>query len=153
MYVQRNNDKSSCNHCCSGKTISITYSECVFVVFVQHAKRRRCVAICGPSGCTVQYHVPPHYLINGTIFGGGERLLNIKCVLISSTNFISKTLIWRRTQRGTIIILRSRVRFPMVSLRNFNPSGRTMALGSTQTLSEMSTRNIPKGVKAAGSSG
>jgi len=33
-----------------------------------------------------------------------------------------------------------------------NPSDRTMALGSNQPLAEMSTRNIFKGVKAAGSS-
>jgi hypothetical protein len=47
---------------------------------------------------------------------------------------------------------RSRVRFPMVSLEFFidNPSGRTMALGSTQPLTEMSTRNLSWGVKAAG---
>jgi hypothetical protein len=31
-----------------------------------------------------------------------------------------------------------------------NPSGRTMALGLTQPVSEMSTRNISWGVKAAG---
>jgi hypothetical protein len=31
-----------------------------------------------------------------------------------------------------------------------NPVGRTMALGSTQPLTEMSTRNISWGVKAAG---
>jgi len=34
-----------------------------------------------------------------------------------------------------------------------NPSGRNMALGSTQPLTEMSTRNIPWGVKAAGAYG
>jgi hypothetical protein len=33
------------------------------------------------------------------------------------------------------------------------PSGRTMALGSTQPLIEMSTRNISCGVKAAGAHG
>jgi hypothetical protein len=32
-----------------------------------------------------------------------------------------------------------------------NPSGRTMALGSTQPLTEMSTRNISWGIKAASS--
>jgi hypothetical protein len=32
----------------------------------------------------------------------------------------------------------------------YNPSGRTMALGLTQLLKEMSTRNIFWGVKAAG---
>jgi hypothetical protein len=31
-----------------------------------------------------------------------------------------------------------------------NPSGRTMALGLTQPLTEMSTRNISGGVKVAG---
>ena len=31
-----------------------------------------------------------------------------------------------------------------------NPSGRTMALGSTQSLTKMSTRNISWRVKAAG---
>jgi hypothetical protein len=31
-----------------------------------------------------------------------------------------------------------------------NPFGRTMALGSTQPLTEMSTRNLSWGVKAAG---
>jgi len=34
-----------------------------------------------------------------------------------------------------------------------NPSGRTMALGSTQPLTEMSTRNISLGVNAAGALG
>jgi hypothetical protein len=48
---------------------------------------------------------------------------------------------------------RSRVRFPMVSVDFFhwhNPVGRTVALGSTQPLTEMSTRNISWGVNAAG---
>ena len=39
---------------------------------------------------------------------------------------------------------RSRVRFPMLSLDFFhlhNPSGRSMALGSPQPLTEMSTKN------------
>jgi hypothetical protein len=43
---------------------------------------------------------------------------------------------------------RSRFIFPMRSLDIFNlpnPSSRTMALGSTQPLTEMSTRNFPGG--------
>jgi hypothetical protein len=31
MYVQRNVEAGSCNHCCSGKSVSIIYSECVSV--------------------------------------------------------------------------------------------------------------------------
>jgi hypothetical protein len=44
----------------------------------------------------------------------------------------------------------------MVSVDFFighNPSSRTMALGSTQHLTEMSTRKISWGVKAAGAYG
>jgi hypothetical protein len=37
--------------------------------------------------------------------------------------------------------------------RRHNPSGRTMALGLTQSLTEMSTRNISWGVHAAGAWG
>ena len=44
---------------------------------------------------------------------------------------------------------RSRVRFPIVSLEFFH-FGRTMALGLTQSQTEISTRNISWGVKAAG---
>jgi hypothetical protein len=40
MHVQRNIRARSCNHCVSGKRISITYSECVFVALcIQHAMR------------------------------------------------------------------------------------------------------------------
>jgi hypothetical protein len=43
---------------------------------------------------------------------------------------------------------RSPVRFPMMSLNFFNlpnPTSLTMALGSTQPLTETSTRNLPGG--------
>jgi hypothetical protein len=50
---------------------------------------------------------------------------------------------------GTVLqTRRSRVRFPMRSLDFFNllnPSSRIMALGSTQPVTEMSTRNISGG--------
>ena len=40
MYVKSNNEARSCNHCCSGKAISNTYSECVFVALgIQTAMR------------------------------------------------------------------------------------------------------------------
>jgi len=34
MYVWRNMEALSCNHCCSGKAMGITYFECVFVTLV-----------------------------------------------------------------------------------------------------------------------
>jgi hypothetical protein len=42
MYVQRNIEARSFNHCCSAEAISITYSECVFVALdIQNALRKR----------------------------------------------------------------------------------------------------------------
>jgi hypothetical protein len=51
---------------------------------------------------------------------------------------------------------RSRVRFPMRSFDFFNwtiPSSRTVALGLTQPLTEISTSNLPGGKRAAGTKG
>jgi hypothetical protein len=80
---QRNNEVLSCNHCCSEKAMSITYSECMFVALgVQHAMGMRRIVMC-PARL---YHIFPHYPINGTIFE--KTLLNTKCVLIFSTTFV-----------------------------------------------------------------
>ena len=47
MNVQRNNAALSCNHCCSGKVISNTYSERVFAALgIQHAMRMSHIVIC-----------------------------------------------------------------------------------------------------------
>jgi hypothetical protein len=53
-----NSEARSCIHCCSGTTISITYSECVLVVLViQHTLRMRNIVIYGLSGSTVFFHI------------------------------------------------------------------------------------------------
>jgi hypothetical protein len=83
MYLHRNIEASSCNHCCSVKAICIAYSECVSVALVvQHALHVRHVVICGLFGLNPF----PHYLINGTIFEK-EFIEHKMRVLIFSTNF------------------------------------------------------------------
>jgi len=49
---KRNIKARSCNHRCSGKAISITYTECLFAALgIQHH-----TVICGLSGSTVFIH-------------------------------------------------------------------------------------------------
>ena len=63
------------------------------------------------------YHIFPHYLINGTIFG--KRLLNTKCVFLLSLQILSEIfLILRRIQRDTVInVYRSSCKVPIIVVR------------------------------------
>ena len=60
----------SCNHCCSGKAISITYFGFVFVVTSMHAHAPYCHLY--PVRL---YNIFPHNLINSIIFRGGGSYL------------------------------------------------------------------------------
>jgi hypothetical protein len=63
------------------------------------------------------YHVFPHYLINGMMFG--KKLLNIKCVFWFSLQRLSETfLILRRIERDIIInVRRSSCKAPLTLVR------------------------------------
>jgi hypothetical protein len=77
---------------------SITYSECVSVASViQHA----CTLFYFILWPVRLYGIFPHYLINGRIFG--EKIFNIKCVLLFSLQRLSEILlILRPIQRDVI---------------------------------------------------
>ena len=95
IYVLHNIDECLCNNFRHGKAISITYSECVFVVLViQQSKRMRCIILSSVAFPVLPYFPP--YLINGLIFGEN---LNIKCELIFCTIFDKTFIILRKIQR------------------------------------------------------
>ena len=54
VYLQRNTEACSCNHCCGEKVVNIIYSGCVFVALGnQHVMRMVSVVICGLPGFTI----------------------------------------------------------------------------------------------------
>ena len=57
QYTYKRNTKAlSCNHCCSGIAVSITYSECVFVALrIQHAPRMRHTILSSVTCLAVKY--------------------------------------------------------------------------------------------------
>jgi hypothetical protein len=56
MYVQCNVEERSHNHCCRQKAVSITYSECVFVILVtQHAKHMHHIILSSVACPAVPY--------------------------------------------------------------------------------------------------
>jgi hypothetical protein len=84
MDVECNPDSLSCSHCCSGKAINITYSECVFVVLgIQHAIRMFYIFICGLFGSTIFVY------ISQTVqdFRIYIYILNTNCVFLFSLQF------------------------------------------------------------------
>ena len=81
MYVQRNTETRSCNHCCRGKAVCNKYFACVSV-FLSSLTGTQCA-------CAVLYcqlwplwlcRIFQHGLINSTTFGGGGEFTEHKYV-------------------------------------------------------------------------
>ena len=86
MYIERKNEARSYNYCYSGKALSITYCECVFVALgIQHALRMRHIVICGLPGFTKLLHI-----ISKTARFKRKVTEHKMSVLIFSTTFVWK---------------------------------------------------------------
>jgi len=58
MNVWRNIESRLCNHCCSGKSIIITYSEGVFIALgIQYIMRMRHIVVCDLCGSTLFFEI------------------------------------------------------------------------------------------------
>ena len=101
MYVQRNTGARSCNQCCSGEAISITYSEWVSVALgIQHTMRMCCVIL---SSVTCRALQRFSTLLHKDTILEKNNVFNIKCVFWFSPHRLSETfLILRRIQRYVI---------------------------------------------------
>ena len=87
MYVIHNIETRRCNLCSSGKAISITYSEDVFVgLGIQHAMCLHHFVIRG--SVQAPQNIFPHYLINGKIFEEKNVIDHKMCVFIFCTTFV-----------------------------------------------------------------
>ena len=59
MYVKRNIEARSYNHCDNGKAIAITYSECLSVALgILHTMRMRRTVIFGLHDSTIFFYIP-----------------------------------------------------------------------------------------------
>jgi hypothetical protein len=113
MYVQRNIEARSRNHCCRRKAISITYSECVFVALViQHAKCMRHIILSSVACLAVPYfstlsHKRYHFRV--------KVIEHKMCVLIFSTTLSETFLILKIIQRDiTINVHRAVCKVPLL---------------------------------------
>jgi len=80
-----------CNHCCRGKTVSITYSECVLVVLViQDAMRLRHIA---------KYGLSVSAIFSTLCQKRYDFLKKMLCVFRFPLRLVDTFLILRRTER------------------------------------------------------
>ena len=91
-----------CNHCCSGKEITVTNSECLSVALVcQNAKRMHCIVFSSVA-CLVAPYISKLYHF-GMILGKQIFIQRKMFVLWRYNMFCETFLVPRRTERDTAI--------------------------------------------------
>jgi hypothetical protein len=105
----------SCNHCCSGKAISITYSERVSLALVHNEHTPYYNVTCGLSSSTIFLH----NISEKARFLGRGGITEHKTSFNFLYNFFSETfLILRRIQQDIIInVHRSSYKVPVTLVR------------------------------------
>jgi hypothetical protein len=89
---------SSCNYCCSGKAMSITYSQCAFVALgTQCEMHMRHTVNCGYSGSTIFFNI-----FSQTAGFPFKKLHKIKRMFWFFPQNLSETFRMRRTERDMI---------------------------------------------------
>ena len=117
---KRNIEARSRNHCCRGKGIVITYSDCLSVVLViRHAMRMRCVIFSSVACLCVPFFPPTLSHKRHDFRGRGGDLLNTKGVFWFSIQLLPETfLILWKIQRDTVInVHRSSHKVPVILVR------------------------------------
>ena len=122
LYIQRNNETRSCNHCCCGKAVCIKYSACVFILaFVTwQAKRMRRIILSVVACLTLPHFTAwPYKQHNIRRWGVGVgNLLSTNMCLIFSTTSVEKSLNVGRIQQDIIInIHKSPCKVPVILCR------------------------------------
>jgi len=93
-------EAGSCNNCYSGKAVSITYPECGFIALgIQHAMRMRLVISLSVASLAVPIYIFFNIISQMARFSVTNRLLNVKCVLIFSSSFISNVSQWKKNRK------------------------------------------------------
>ena len=102
-------DTRSRNHGCSGKAISITYAERVFIAFSYPGSKAHATILYCHMWAHRVYSIVPHYPLNGTFFW--KTLLTVKCVICFSLQLSSATLLnLSRSEQEIILTHCGRVR-------------------------------------------